>query len=240
MLRGSIAERGLYALVDEVVTGLRGVDAVGADERRENTAFQKFRPQVDEPAAERAAELRDHVVVVFLPAVQMVGVAQPAEDVLGAEPLGDEGKIPALLQRGQGGHGHARASLPGLADGGAVAVDEALRRGVRQMLAVRIGGDGLPVIVAVVAAEAEQHRRILRARGEPPVDLLEPRVDGRAHPGVVFHCDALRGDGVKIMVLAQMVALAVIGDSHDDGVAEDHQFFHGKPSCAAVNFMYPV
>ena len=34
MLRGSIAERGLYALVDEVVTGLRGVDAVGADERR--------------------------------------------------------------------------------------------------------------------------------------------------------------------------------------------------------------
>ena len=87
MLRGSIAERSLYALVDEVVTGLRGVDAVGADERRENAAFQKFRPQIDEPAAERAAELRDHIVVVFLPAVQMVGVAQPAEDVLGAETL---------------------------------------------------------------------------------------------------------------------------------------------------------
>ena len=240
MLRGSIAERGLYALVDEVVTGLRGVDAVCADERRKNAAFEELRAQIDEPAAKRTAQLRNHGIIIFLPAVQMVGVAQPAEDVLGAEPLGDEGEIPALLQRGQGGHGHARACLPGLADGGAVAVDEALRRSVRQMLTVRIGGDGLPVIVAVVAAEAEQHRRIAVTGPELPVKLLQSRVDGRAHFCVVFHGDALRTQRVEIMLLTQVIALAVIGDALDDGVAEDHQFFHGKPSCAAVNFLYPV
>ena len=34
----------------------------------------------EQTAAERAAQLRDHGVIILLPAVQMVGVAQPAED----------------------------------------------------------------------------------------------------------------------------------------------------------------
>ena len=41
--------------MDEVVTGLRGVDAVRADERREDAAFQELRAQIDQTAAERAA-----------------------------------------------------------------------------------------------------------------------------------------------------------------------------------------
>lgn len=97
------------------------------------------------------------------------------------------------------------------------------------MLAVRILRDGLPVVIAVVAAEAEQHRRIAIAGAELPVKLLQSRVDGRAHFCVVFHGDALRTQRVEIMLLTQVIALAVIGDALDDGVAEDLQIFMGIP-----------
>ena len=103
------------------------------------------------------------------------------------------------------------------------------------MLAVRVFRDGLPVVIAVVAAEAEQHRRIAVTGPELPVKLLQSRVDGRAHFCVVFHGDALRTQRVEIMLLTQVIALAVIGDALDDGVAEDLQIFHGDPSCLFVS-----
>jgi len=165
----------------------------------------------------------------------MVRIAQPVQNIFRAQPSGDEGEIPLLLQRRQARHGHACPGALRLADGGAVLVDELLRRRVRQMLAVRILRDGLPVVIAVVAAEAEQHRRIAVTGPELPVKLLQSRVDGRAHFCVVFHGDALRTQRVEIMLLTQVIALAVIGDALDDGVAEDLQIFHGDPSCLFVS-----
>ena len=217
------------------MTGLRGVDAVRADERREDAAFQELRAQIDQTAAERAAQLRDHGVIILLPAVQMVRIAQPVQNIFRAQASGDKGEIPLLLQRRQARHGHTGPGALRLADGGAVLVDELLRRRVRQMLAVRILRDGLPVVIAVVAAEAEQHRRIAVTGPELPVKLLQSRVDGRAHFCVVFHGDALRTQRVEIMLLTQVIALAVISDALDDGVAEDLQIFHGDPSCLFVS-----
>ena len=165
----------------------------------------------------------------------MIRVTQPVQNIFRAQPSGDKGEIPLLLQRRQARHGHAGARALRLADGGAVLVDELLRRRVRQMLAVRILRDGLPVVIAVVAAEAEQHRRIAVTGPELPVKLLQSRVDGRAHFCVVFHGDALRTQRVEIMLLTQVIALAVIGDALDDGVAEDLQIFHRDPSCLFVS-----
>lgn len=53
----SIAERGLNAVMNQVVTGLRRMDAIVPDESGEITAFQKFCPQINKPAAKGAAEL---------------------------------------------------------------------------------------------------------------------------------------------------------------------------------------
>ena len=55
--------------MDEVVSGLRGMDAVCADERRKNAAFEELRAQIDEPAAKRTAQLRNHGIIIFLPAI---------------------------------------------------------------------------------------------------------------------------------------------------------------------------
>ena len=106
-VRRSIRQRRLDGVVDEVVTSLRGVDAVRADERREDAAFQELRAQIDQTAAERAAQLRDHGVIILLPAVQMVRIAQPVENIFRAQASGDKGEIPLLLQRRQARHGHA-------------------------------------------------------------------------------------------------------------------------------------
>ena len=68
-VRRSIRQRRLDGVVDEVVTGLRGVDAVCADERRKNAAFEELRAQIDEPAAKRTTQLRNHGIIIFLPAI---------------------------------------------------------------------------------------------------------------------------------------------------------------------------
>ena len=95
------------------------------------------------------------------------------------------------------------------------------------MLAVRIFRDGFPVIIAVVAAKAEQNRRIAVTGTEFPVKLLQSRIDGRAQLCVFLYGNALRAQRVEVMFLTQMITLAVIGDALDNGVAENLQVFHG-------------
>ena len=56
-VRRSIRQRRLDGVVDEVVTGLGGVDAVCADEVGERAALEELCPQVDQLAAKGAAEL---------------------------------------------------------------------------------------------------------------------------------------------------------------------------------------
>ena len=92
------------------MAGLGGVDTVCADKVGERAALEELCPQVDQLAAERAAQLRDECAVILLPAVQVIGVAEPAENVFRVQPLRDVRKIPVLLQRRQGGHRdlHAR------------------------------------------------------------------------------------------------------------------------------------
>ena len=93
--------------MDEVVTGLGGVDAVCADDGREDAAFEELCAQIDQPAAECTAQLRDHGVIILLPAVQMVRIAQPVQNIFRAQASGDKGEIPLLLQRRQARHGRA-------------------------------------------------------------------------------------------------------------------------------------
>ena len=172
----------------------------------------------------------------------MGGVAEPREDIFPVAVFADELQIAVGVQRHERRHGDHRARVLRLADGAAHTLDVGVRRGLRAVVGRRRVGDGLPVVVAVVAAVAEQDGRLAVAAGQVFVHRAQPVADCRAHFRVVFNLDAARGELRQVVIRAEMVAAAVEGDALHDRIAEQNEFFHtGFPLCARSGLcLYPV
>ena len=89
---------------------------------------------------------------------------------------------------------------------------------------VRMVGDRLPVKIAVVAAEEEQHLRTL-AQFQPFFRDRKPRIGACAHFGKVPDLDALLRQCVKIVRPAQMVPPVLKHHALCNRVPENNQPF---------------
>ena len=177
-------------VIDEIVPLLVRVNAVLTQQRAVIAVQQERTADIDHRHLLFERQTADRHIVKLMIAVDTMDVAEPAQNVVGIQALGNPVKVADRLDGGQRKQNRPPAFLANFFKYIDIALLKFFQRRFRKVHAVRVGRNFCPVKIAVIAAEFQNHAVIAAKFLRVPADQLLTFGDGASEFGLVGDRDA--------------------------------------------------